>query len=143
MNKKILGIGMSLFAMFLLATPVMAKGPVKAADKNPNAEILGGFVLELTSPSQVINRWFGVNVPHPDLHIIVKPANEFNCPTELDVGDNFTMWLTNPDYRGKWVHMNKGTALPPTGYLGLFTIFGLPVPTDVPDEGVYIWGAKT
>jgi hypothetical protein len=139
MNKKILTIGVVLLAVAILVTPVMAQGPFK----NPKAVLetttQGSPVLDLNLPSEVTNRWFGPNC----VHIIVKPADEFYCPTKLDVEDNFMMWLTNADYRGKWVHMNKGTALPPSGYLGLFTIFGLTVPTDIPEEGVYIWGAKT
>lgn len=142
MNKKILIISMALFAIAMLVAPAMAKGPLNAVDKNPNASLdtttSGTDVLDLNLPSGVTNRWFGTGV-----RVKVRPADKFYNPTTLDVGDNFIMWLTNPDYRGKWVKMNKGGLAPPSGYLGLFVIFGLTPPTDVPPEGVYIWGSRT
>jgi hypothetical protein len=132
MNKKILMISMTLFAVAMLVAPVMAKGPVN----NPHAVLetttQGAPVLDLNLPSEVTNRWFSL-----DVHVIVKPADKFNCPTELDVGNTYMLWLINSDYRGKWVKMSQ------TGYLGLFAFFGLTAPSDVPAEGVYIWGAKT
>ena len=141
MNRKILMACMALLAVAMLVTPVMARGPLNAVGKNPNVEIIGDApsgapVLDLNLPSGVTKRWFG-----DEVQALVKPANQFHCPTELDVGDNFVLWLMNENYRGKWVHMNKGAAFPPSGYLGLFTIFDLIAPTDVPEEGVYIWGS--
>ena len=135
MNKKILMISMTLIAVAMLFTPAMAKGPLEAVGKNPNASLdttsFGTDVLDLNLPSGVTQRWFGTEV-----YIKVKPADKFYNPTTLDVGDNFMMWLMNPDYRGKWVKMSQ------TGYLGLFILFGLTPPTDVPTQGVYIWGSK-
>jgi hypothetical protein len=141
-NKKILIICITLLATAMVVAPVMAKGPPpeNVEGKNPNSveegctnpPFVGVVVLDLDLPSEIINRWFGSNI-----HVIVKPADKFYNPTELDVGDNFMMWLMNPDYRGKWVHMTKA------GYLGLRAFFGLPSAGDVPEEGIYIWGAKT
>lgn len=138
MNKKILMISISLLAVAMLAIPVMAKGPLNAVDKNPNlvldytTKIVSGIpVMDLNLPSGVTQRWFGY-----EARVKVKPADEFNNPTILDVGDNFLMWLMNEDYRGKWVKMSQ------TGYLGLFDFFGLTPPTGVPLDGVYIWGSK-
>lgn len=137
MNKKILMISTTLLAIAILATPVMARGPLIAVDENPNAvldvttEIVPGLsVVDLNLPSGVTQRWFGYGV-----RVKVKPADEFNNPTTLDVGDNFLMWLMNEDYRGRWIKMSQ------TGYLGLFDFFGLTLPTGVPSEGVYIWGS--
>ena len=136
MNKKILIVSISLFAVAMLVAPVIAKGPLNAEVKNdnPNASLdtttSGTDVLDLNLPSGVTQRWFG-----EDVHVKVKPADEFNNPTRLNVGDNFMMWLMNPDYRGKWVKMSQ------SGYLGLFDFFGLTPPTGVPLGGVYIWGS--
>ena len=51
--------------------------------------------------------------------------------------------MPNSEFRGMWVHMNKGDAALKTGYLGIFAALGLTPPDDVPIEGVYIWGSKT
>jgi len=135
MEKKILMASMTLLALAMLVAPAMAKGPLNAVGKNLNASLdttsSGTDVLDLNLPSGVTQRWFGTEV-----YIKVKPADKFYNPTTLDVGDNFLVWLMNADYRGKWVKMSQ------TGYLGLFALFGLTPPTDVPPEGVYIWGSK-
>ena len=122
-----------------VSIPVMAKGPINSNDKNPNAVLettsvlLEVDVLDLNLPSGVTQRWFGDHA-----RIKVKPVGKFYNPTTLDVEDNFVMWLFNQDYRGVWVHMSK------TGYLGLFSFFGLtgPNPDTIPVEGVYIWGNR-
>jgi hypothetical protein len=137
MNKNMLVIAMILMVGAMLVTPVMAKGPLKAIDKNPNAEILqsGTFPLaslELTPPSEITNRWFGPE----GVRVIVKPADKFYNPTDI-VLDEADVMLWFSDYRATWVKMTK------SAYELLFTMFDLPPPTDVPDEGVYIWGAKT
>jgi hypothetical protein len=136
MNKKILTISMTLFAVAMLVIPVMAE-PIN----NPHAVLdttTGETdVLDLNLPSGVTNRWFG-----DEAHIIVKYADKFHCPYKIDVEDNWFAWMMNPDNRGKWVHMNKGDATTFTGYLGIFAALGLTPPTDVPPEGVYIWGSK-
>ncbi|MFX0202669.1 MAG: hypothetical protein ACFFCW_41730 [Candidatus Hodarchaeota archaeon] len=138
MNKKILIISMALLAIAMLVAPVMAK-PSNAVDKNPNVVLdtttlrPGGVpVVDLNLPSEVTNRWFG-----SEAHIVVKPADKFYNPTEIQLDQtNFWMWFS-PEYRGKWVKMSQ------MGYLALFTFFGLTPPTDVPPEGVYIWGSRT
>jgi len=136
-NKKIFIMGMTLLAIAMLVTPVMAE-PLKAEDKNdnPNAEIIfstyGFQMLEITTPSEVRLRW--VYFPESTIHTKVKYADKFSNPTKLDVGDDFMTWLTVPDYREKWVKMSK------TGYLNLHILFGFPAPEGVPEAGVYIWG---
>jgi hypothetical protein len=136
-NKKIVIMGMTLLALTLLVAPVMAE-PLEAEVKNdtPNAEIIvsiyGFQMLEITTPSEVRLRW--IYFPESTIHTKVKYADKFSNPTKLDVGDDFMTWLTNQDYREKWVKMSK------TGYLNLHTIFGFPAPEGVPEAGVYIWG---
>ncbi|MFC1487784.1 hypothetical protein ACFLRN_08885, partial [Thermoproteota archaeon] len=130
----------SLLAVIMFVVPAMAKGPINAVDKNPNAVLdtttkivppPGVPVVDLNLPSEVTNRWFG-----DEVHVTVKPVGKFYNPTTLDAGDDFLMWLMNPDYRGKWVKMSQ------TGYLGLFDFFGLTPPINVPAAGVYVWGSK-
>jgi hypothetical protein len=142
MKKKILMVSITLLALAMLVIPVMAKAS-NAVGKNPNVvpetTTSGTDVLDLNLPSGVTNRWFGT-----EAHIIVKPADKFYNPTEivLDVTANpmaensFLQWLINTDYRATWVKMTQ------TGYLALFAFFGLTPPTNVPTEGVYIWGSK-
>ena len=137
MNKKILGIFISVLAVAMFIVPVMAKGPVKAADKNPNAEILQSGTyplasLELTPPSEITNRWFGPE----GVRVIVKPIDKFYNPTDIVLDEtDAVLWFS--DYRATWVKMTKAA------YESLFVMFDLPIPDGIPDEGVYIWGAKT
>jgi hypothetical protein len=139
MKKKILIICMTLLTLAMLVIPVMAKGPINSVDKNPNAILEtttlrpGGVpVVDLNLPSEVTNRWFG-----PEAHIVVKPADKFYNPTEIQFDHtNFWMWFM-PENRGIWAKMTQ------TGYLALFAFFGLTPPTNVPADGVYIWGSKT
>lgn len=138
MNKKTLVVPVVLIVGIMLIIPVNAKGPVNAEEANPNAELLESIYspmfnsLELNLPSEITNRWFGSG----GVRVIVKPADKFYNPTDvlLDVAD-VPLWFT--DYRATWVKMTKAA------YLSLFVMFGLTQPTDVPDEGVYVWGGKT
>ncbi len=139
MNKKILIMSMTLFAVAMLVAPVLAKGPPpeNVVGKNPNAVVdtatIGPFsmyVLDLNLTSEVTNRWFGGHA-----HVIVKSADKFYNPTEIIFDEtNSTDWLGDP-YRGMWVKMT------PEGYEAIFERFGLEVPY-IPETGVYMWGSK-
>jgi hypothetical protein len=141
-NKKIFMMSMTLLALTILVAPVMAE-PLKAEVKNdiPNAEIINGSfygvpIQELTQilPSGVIHNW--VYFPGATIHTKILPRDKFDNPTTLDVGDDFSGWLANTDYLGKWVKMSKA------GYVGLHLAFGfVDYPFElIPEEGVYIMG---
>ena len=146
MNKKIFTISMILVAAVMLVSPVMGKGPINAVDKNPRIVVETGIFegvlptgpfavpwtkVELVLPSGVIYR----RIYWPDssiTNVLEKPADSFYCPTEIEFDEtNFMIWLVNPDYIGKWVHMSAA------GYEALFSYFGMVVPT-VPTEGFYL-----
>jgi len=137
MNKKILMITMGLFIVAMAVSPVMGKGPINAAEKNPNAVVEDGIFftapwtkVDLVLPSGVVNRW--IYWPESTTSVLVRPADVFSCPTEIEFDEtNFMVWLTNPEYSHKWVHMSQ------TGYAALFAFFGMTVPS-IPPEGVYL-----
>jgi hypothetical protein len=128
---------MVLFGVVMLITPVIGKGPLNAAEKNPNAVIETGTFytapwtkVELVLPSGTVNRW--IYWPESTTSVLVKPADKFYCPTEIEFDEtNFMSWLTNPDYIGTWVHMSQ------EGYAALFAYFGMSIPS-IPPEGVYL-----
>jgi hypothetical protein len=145
-NKKIFTMSMILVAAAMLVSPVMGEGPIKAVDKNPRIVVETGIFegvlpngvpfavpwtkVELVLPSGVIYR--RIYWPDSITKVLVKPADSFYCPTEIEFDEtNFMTWLVNPDYIGKWVHMSAA------GYEALFSYFGMTVPT-VPTEGCYL-----
>jgi hypothetical protein len=137
MEKRILLIGMTLLSLVFLVLPVMAKpdtrGPLNSVGKNPNADLyfISGFIpkLDITTGSGLINRW--INWPTgATSRVVIKPANQFNCPNAIDMGDSWLEILTNPEYWNKWVFLSQ------SGYEELFAAFGMPAPADT--GGVYM-----
>lgn len=134
-----------LFVVAMFVSPVMGKGPINAADQNPNVVVETGFYtgevngvpfavpwtkVELVLPSGVVYR--RIFWPNSVTSVLIKPADKFYCPTEIEFDvTNFMTWLTNPDYIGKWVHMSAAA------YAVLFTVFGMTVPS-IPPAGVYL-----
>ena len=145
MNKKISIICIILFVAAMFVSPVMGTGPINAVDENPNVVVETGIYtgeingvpfavpwtkVELVLPSGVIYR--RIFWPNSITSVLVKPADSFYCPTEIEFDEtNFMTWLTNPDYIGKWVHISAA------GYAALFTVFGMTVPS-IPTKGVYL-----
>ena len=145
MNKKILMSGMLLLAVGMLISPVMGNGPINAVEKNPRLFVETGLYegerngvpfavpwtkVDLVLPSGVTYR--RIYWPTSTTCVLVKPADSFYCPTEIEFDHtNFMAWLTNPDYIGTWVHMSKA------GYEALFAFFGMTVPS-VSSDGVYL-----
>lgn len=128
---------MLLLAVGMLISPVMGNGPINAVEKNPRLFVETGISfgvvpwtkVDLVLPSGVTYR--RIYWPESTTCVLVKPADSFHCPTEIEFDHtNFTVWLT-PDYIGTWVHMSKA------GYEALFAFFGMTVPSVSPD-GVYL-----
>ena len=74
MNKKVLGIFVTLLAVVMLATPVTAIGPQKA-EKNPNATFVP-WGVQLRLPSGVFNEW--VSDGPVAIHIQLKSPSNFH-----------------------------------------------------------------
>ena len=127
---------MVLSSLVLLVLPVMAKpetrGPLNAAENNPNADLflVGGFVpkLDLIAPSGVTNRW--INWPASTSRVVIKPADKFNCPNAIDMGNDWFSILMYSENWNKWVFLSQ------TGYEELLAAFSLPPPADT--GGVYM-----
>ena len=128
---------MALLSLVLLVLPVLAKpetrGPLNSAGKNPNANLflVFGFIpkLDLVTPSGVTNRW--INWPTgATSRVVIKPADSFQCPNAIDMGDSWFIILSNPEYWNKWVYLSQD------GYEALFATFLLPPPAET--GGVYM-----
>ena len=98
MNKKVLAIFTALFALSMLATPVLAIGPENSADQNPNVQV--GLVpgVSLINPSHINIDWILYVGPVPR-HVIWKDARYFkinNAFVIIDAHQALTMdnmWL--------------------------------------------------
>ena len=86
MNKKVLGVFVSLLAMAMLATPVLAIGPKKTEGKNPHVEI-HGFNTQMWLPSGVMNEW----IENPDqpgpIVVTAKDAAKFQIKNAYVIDD--------------------------------------------------------
>jgi len=109
MNKKILGLTITLFALIMLATPVLAIGPVNAVGKNPNLRMLP-YGIALKSPSGMNNEWVIVT-PIPQ-HDMWMDASEFYRGNAIDVPyfDSIPEqagMVYNPAMENKWLNLNQ------------------------------------
>jgi len=86
MNKKVLGVFLSVMAVAMLATPVLAIGPQKTEGKNPHVEI-HGFNTQMWLPSGVMNEW----IENPDqpgpIVVTAKDAAKFQIKNAYVIDD--------------------------------------------------------
>ena len=73
MNRKILGVVVSFIAVAMLASPVLAIGPINAPeDNNPNIDF-PNYGVALNLPSGVFHEW----VQQIGKHLTYKDAAKF------------------------------------------------------------------
>ena len=87
MNKKVLGVFVSLLAVAMLATPVLAIGPKNAIGKNPNVEI-HGFNTQMWLPSGVMNEWIENPAQPGPIVVTVKDAAKFQIKNAYVIDDD-------------------------------------------------------
>ena len=87
MNKKVLGVFVSLLAMAMLATPVLAIGPQKTEGKNPHVEIYG-FNTQMWLPSGVMNEWIENPASPGPIVVTVKDAAKFQIKNAYVIDDS-------------------------------------------------------
>ena len=95
MNKKVMMFAITLLALAMLVTPVMAIGPQKAKN-NPNL-VETPFSVQLHLPSGGFNEWIA-EVP---LHIQLLTASKFKIKNAIVA--------TSPDdiVENKWIYMSS------------------------------------
>jgi hypothetical protein len=86
MNKKVLGVFVSLLAVAMLATPVLAFGPKNALGKNPNV-IIHGFNTQMWLPSGVMNEWIENPEQPGPIVVTVKDAAKFRIKKAYVIDD--------------------------------------------------------
>ena len=141
LKKKILIIAVALMFAAMMVTPVLAKpvsrGPLNAADKNPNINLRYGIPtdptlppaenVEMTTPSGLINRW--INWSYSTSRVVIRPDDKFKCPKAIEVGNAWWLAFSEDNYH-KWVHMSRA------GFEGLAAFFQGTAP-DTNGAGVY------
>jgi hypothetical protein len=109
MNKKVLGVFVSVMAVAMLATPVLAIGPKKTEGKNPHVEI-HDFNTQINTqmwlPSGVMNEWIeNSSLPGP-IVVTVKDAAKFQIKNAYVI-DNPAMVGMIFGMENQWVKLSQ------------------------------------
>jgi hypothetical protein len=100
-NRKIIGIAVVLLAAAMLATPVLAIGPINAPeDNNPNIGF-PSYGVALNLPSRVFHEW----VQLIGKHLTYKDAAQFKIKN-ADVVTDITQVS---ELQNKWVYFSAAT----------------------------------
>ena len=86
MNKKVLMLTLSLLAVTMLATPVLAIGPKKTEGKNPHVQI-HGFNTQMWLPSGVMNEWIENPAEPGPIVVTAKNAAKFQIKKAYVIDD--------------------------------------------------------
>ena len=127
MKKAVLAVAVAVFALAMLATPVLAIGPQNAEGKNPNLVVYnGGMIAELWLPSGMMNEFLNME-GFPAGRVTILDASKANIVNAPDAVTPFDAM----DYENKWFHLSEEQ------FAELLAAFGLESPNDYPD-GVYM-----
>jgi len=133
MNKKVLGVFVSLLAMAMLATPVLAIGPKNTIGKNPNVEI-HGFSTQMWLPSGVMNEWIENPAQPGPIVVTVKDAAKFQIKNAYVIdSDDPAVVGTIFGMENQWVKLTQKALAIFLGMVG----FDPAGAADFPD-GIYI-----
>ena len=127
MKKAALTVAVAVFALAVLATPVLAIGPQNAEGNNPNLAVYyGGMITELWLPSGTMNEFLNMEgYPAGRATILdASKANIVNAPNAVTPFDAM-------DHENKWFRLSEEQ------FTELLANFGLESPNEYPD-GVYI-----
>ena len=101
MNRKILGIVVSFIAIVMLASPVLAIGPINVPeDNNPNIDF-PNYGVALNLPSGVFHEW----VQLTGKYLIYKDASKFKIKDAVVVTDVIQV----AELENKWVYFSAVT----------------------------------
>ena len=101
LNRKILGIVVSFIAIVMLASPVLAIGPINVPeDNNPNIDF-PNYGVALNLPSGVFHEW----VQQAGKYLIYKDASKFKIKDAVVVTDVIQV----AELENKWVYFSAVT----------------------------------
>lgn len=126
MNRKILGIAVTLLAIAMLASPVVAVGPLKPLENGNDrftGSAAGGVVMKDAGPNTVIYITDLFDVPEENNEIFhdvkaTKGAGRMNNAIIVKgIPDLMAIGANEEDYFNKWVYLSgDNTAQHPNDY---------------------------
>ena len=105
LRRRILLASAVLFFVAMLATPVIAIGPVKTEGKNPNVEI-HGFNTQMWLPSGGMNEWIENPILPGPVAVTVKDASKFQIKTAYVI-DNPAMAGMVFRIENQWIKLSQ------------------------------------
>ena len=90
MNRKILLLAIVFLTVAMLASPVMAIGPIKAEKSNNENLYFSGFSVQIRTPGGVLNEWIQEAADNENSHVQIKKATDFyigNCYTPASASE--------------------------------------------------------
>ena len=90
LRRQILLASVVLLFVAMLATPVMAIGPIKAERSNNENLYFSGFSVQLRTPGGVSNEWIQEAADNENSHVQMKKAADFyigNCYTPTSASE--------------------------------------------------------
>jgi hypothetical protein len=132
-KKKILGIAVFLLAVAMLATPVMAIGPINAEGKNRHV-VIHGFNTQMWLPSSVMNEWIENPMLPGPIKVTVKDAAKFQIK-DVYVIDSTDFAVVGQIFliENQWVKLSQGA------FATMLIMLGFsPTGADGYPDGIYI-----
>jgi hypothetical protein len=141
MNKKVLGIALTVFFSAILIAPVMAIGPINAEGKNPHV-VIHGFNTQMLLPSGVMNEWIeNPELPGPVV-VTVKDAAKFQIRTAYVI-DNPAMIGVAFVMENQWLKLSQGAFAAFLAFLGFDPAGATGFPDGIYMQMVYVgWSAN-
>ena len=90
LTRKILLVPTICLIAAMLATPVMAIGPIKAEKSNNENLVFSGFSVQIRTPGGVSNEWIQEAADNENSHVQMKKATDFyigNCYTPASASE--------------------------------------------------------
>jgi hypothetical protein len=115
-NKKILGLAVTLITVAMLATPVLAIGPENAIGKNPNLIGPSPWGFDMVLDNGVVHGWIVYVYPVPKLDWLLD-AGQFKIKNAFVVTDPIQVL----GMENKWLFLS-----PDVYYDLLVNIYGVP-----------------
>ena len=140
MNNKALGVFVSLLAMAMLATPVLAIGPQKTEGKNPHVEI-HGFNTRMWLPSGVMNEWIENPAQPGPIVVTVKDGAKFKIKKAYVIDDPAMVGMVF-GMENQWVELSQAALAAFLAMVGFDPALAAGFPDGIYIQMVYVgWSA--